>query len=89
MRFLSMIRVDEKSGRVPSEQLMSDMGRLIEEMTRAGVRKVIFTSSLYAYGRAGRPCRRCGTPIAVARQGTDLPRSTYWCPTCQGPGAGA
>jgi endonuclease-8 len=37
----------------------------------------------YAYGRKGRPCRRCGTPIAVARQGADLPRSTYWCPTCQ------
>jgi endonuclease-8 len=39
-----------------------------------------------AYGRAGRPCRRCGTPIAVIRQGADLPRSTYWCPTCQAPG---
>lgn len=39
---------------------------------------------LYVYGRAGRPCRRCRTPIAVVRQGTDLPRSTYWCPSCQG-----
>jgi len=37
MRFLSMIRIDENSGVVPSEQLMSDMGRLIEEMTREGV----------------------------------------------------
>jgi len=36
MRFLSMIRIDENSGRVPSEQLMSDMGRLIDEMTREG-----------------------------------------------------
>ena len=40
----------------------------------------------YAYGRKGRPCRRCRTPIAVVRQGVDLPRSTYWCPACQGPG---
>ncbi len=39
---------------------------------------------VYVYGRAGRPCRRCRAPIAVARQGTDVPRSTYWCPTCQG-----
>ena len=39
---------------------------------------------LQAYGRGGRPCRRCGTPVAVAPQGTDLPRTTYWCPTCQG-----
>jgi hypothetical protein len=36
MKFLSMIRIDENSGRVPSEQLMSDMGKLIEEMTREG-----------------------------------------------------
>ena len=40
--------------------------------------------ALYVYGRAGRPCRRCGASIAVTRQGTDLPRSTYWCPACQG-----
>ena len=37
MRFLSMIRVDETRGQVPSEKLMQDMGQLIEEMTRAGV----------------------------------------------------
>ncbi len=36
MRFLSMIRINENSGVVPSEQLMTDMGRLMEEMTRAG-----------------------------------------------------
>jgi hypothetical protein len=37
MRFLSMIRIDENSGQVPSEQLMNDMGKLIDEMTREGV----------------------------------------------------
>lgn len=36
MRYLSMIRIDEKSGKAPSEQLMQDMGKLIEEMTRNG-----------------------------------------------------
>ena len=36
MRFLSMIRVDENSGQVPSQQLMDDMGKLIDEMTREG-----------------------------------------------------
>ncbi|HEX5148599.1 MAG TPA: DNA-formamidopyrimidine glycosylase family protein, partial [Candidatus Limnocylindrales bacterium] len=39
---------------------------------------------LYVYRRTGRPCRRCGTPIVSARQGGDLPRTTYWCPSCQG-----
>ena len=36
MRFLSMIRVNESAGQVPSEQLMHEMGKLIDEMTRAG-----------------------------------------------------
>ena len=37
MRFLSMVRVQENTGQVPSEQLLTDMGKLMEEMTRAGV----------------------------------------------------
>jgi hypothetical protein len=44
MRFLSLIRVDEASGRTPSEKLMSDMGELLEEMTRNG--KLIATAGL-------------------------------------------
>lgn len=37
---------------------------------------------LWAYGRAGQPCRRCGTTIQVDTRGTDA-RLTYWCPRCQ------
>jgi hypothetical protein len=36
MRFLSMIRVNERSGQKASEKLMADMGKLVEEMTRTG-----------------------------------------------------
>ena len=36
MRFLSMIRVDETAGQQPSEQLMADMGKLIEQLTASG-----------------------------------------------------
>jgi hypothetical protein len=32
-----MIRIDESRGQAPSEQLMQDMGKLIDEMTRNGV----------------------------------------------------
>lgn len=39
-------------------------------------------AGLAVYGRRGQPCRRCGTPIRMARQGEQA-RSTYWCPTCQ------
>jgi endonuclease-8 len=37
---------------------------------------------LAAYGRRGRPCLRCGTPIERRELGRP-PRSTYWCPRCQ------
>lgn len=36
----------------------------------------------WVYGRRGRPCRRCATPIRSRGQG-DANRTTYWCPTCQ------
>jgi hypothetical protein len=36
MRFLSMIRADETAGQGPTEQLMADMGQLIDELTRSG-----------------------------------------------------
>jgi hypothetical protein len=31
-----MIRIDESTAQAPSEQLMADMGRLMEELTRTG-----------------------------------------------------
>ena len=37
---------------------------------------------LWVYGRGGRPCRRCGTPIRAKKTGDDA-RITYWCPRCQ------
>lgn len=41
--------------------------------TRAG-------KDVWVYGRAGLPCRRCGTRIERDKSGD---RVTYWCPTCQ------
>jgi endonuclease-8 len=38
----------------------------------------------WVYGRAGRPCRVCGTLIRSDMIGADLPRRLYWCPSCQG-----
>jgi endonuclease VIII len=37
---------------------------------------------LWVYGRAGEPCRKCGTEIASALLGEHV-RRTYWCPGCQ------
>lgn len=38
--------------------------------------------NLWVYGRAGKPCRKCGTPIEMKKMGAEA-RSTYWCPRCQ------
>ena len=35
---------------------------------------------LWVYGRAGLPCRRCGTAIESDWAGE---RISYWCPNCQ------
>ncbi len=39
-----------------------------------------FDRSLRVYGRAGKPCPRCGTPI---RRDRFMNRSSYTCPRCQ------
>jgi len=39
-----------------------------------------FDRSLSSYGREGRPCPRCGTPI---RREAFMNRSSYSCPRCQ------
>ncbi|CAN5179082.1 Fpg/Nei family DNA glycosylase [soil metagenome] len=61
--------------------------RLLQANTRGGARVTTDSEargqSLWVYGRAGRPCRKCGTLIQVHRQG-DLARLTFWCPRCQG-----
>ncbi len=52
-----------------------------ERVTTAGDRGA--PGPLYVYGRTGRPCRRCRTRIESVVAGVDIPRRTYWCPTCQ------
>lgn len=39
----------------------------------------------WVYGRARRPCRRCGTPIETGELGASPTeeRILFWCPTCQ------
>ena len=53
----------------------------------------------WVYGRRGRPCRRCGTPVRTTGAGPAADRDrgrgldpqervTYWCPNCQPDAAG-
>jgi endonuclease-8 len=38
---------------------------------------------LWVYGRAGKPCFKCGATIQGRKTGPDA-RNTFWCPGCQG-----
>lgn len=67
------------------ELLYRTAHRLLRANLGGGPRETV-PRGLAVYGRDRRPCRVCGTPIAVRRQG-DRARSTYWCPRCQPPGA--
>jgi len=39
---------------------------------------------LHVYRRTGRPCPRCRTAIRSEPLPGETPRTTYWCPRCQG-----
>lgn len=69
-------------------RLLEDANRLLLHNLTTTRRTTVAgpEGSLAVYGKARRPCPRCGTPIRMLRHGT-LNRSTYWCPRCQPPGA--
>jgi endonuclease-8 len=66
--------------------LVAKAQRLMRVSAASGVRRTTGRDNpaarLWVYGRAGQPCRRCGTPISRVKQGPNA-RSTYWCPKCQ------
>jgi endonuclease-8 len=55
-------------------------GRAAVASTRAQMRSV----RVWVYGRLGRPCLRCKTPVIMFRQGMAPGRTTYACTRCQG-----
>jgi len=67
--------------------LLAECHRLLRLNGSRGRRRTYFglreADRLWAYQRAGEPCRVCGSPIRVRRQGLDL-RTTYYCLECQG-----
>ncbi|MBB4889904.1 Fpg/Nei family DNA glycosylase [Streptomyces netropsis] len=78
---------------LPSAERLVALARKLLDVNKARTTRVTTADpridhQLWVYGRAGRSCRRCGTPIRVADQGpAGQERPTYWCPHCQtGPG---
>ncbi|HMJ32691.1 MAG TPA: DNA-formamidopyrimidine glycosylase family protein [Baekduia sp.] len=70
----------------PSATVSDDEVRRILAETRPAMRESALdgnqTRHRRVYGKAGRPCPRCGERILARGQGDDN-RTTYWCPGCQ------
>jgi endonuclease-8 len=76
--WLPVSAVDDLEGVVELARrlLVSNRGR----WTQATTGSLRRGEENYVYGRAGAPCRRCGS---IIRCETQNDRVTYWCPTCQ------
>ena len=76
----------------PARSITSEVWRELYETASSQLRANMTTArrrttsstpgGLAVYGRARRRCTRCGGQIRRLRHGA-LPRSTYWCPSCQ------
>lgn len=55
-------------------------GSTLRDFSSADGQVGYFQLDAMVYGRAGQPCRVCGSPIRLLRQGQ---RSTFFCPVCQ------
>jgi formamidopyrimidine-DNA glycosylase len=62
------------------EEALAAQGTTISDYRTASGESGSFQFFLEIYGRAGQPCRHCGTPIEKITQGG---RSSYFCPKCQ------
>ncbi|WP_034918403.1 bifunctional DNA-formamidopyrimidine glycosylase/DNA-(apurinic or apyrimidinic site) lyase [Erwinia sp. 9145] len=55
-------------------------GTTLRDFLQSDGKPGYFAQELQVYGRAGEPCRLCGTPIESAKHAQ---RSTFFCPHCQ------
>jgi formamidopyrimidine-DNA glycosylase len=68
------------SVRAVLEDAIREGGTTLRDYVAADGNPGYFGRKLYVYERAGKPCRRCRTPVRQLVQGQ---RSTYYCPRCQ------
>ncbi|MDQ4096149.1 MAG: DNA glycosylase [Actinomycetota bacterium] len=87
--FLRGIHPDTRVEEVSDLEAVVDLSARLLQANRATGRQITTGDARrgrerWVYGRGGRPCRRCGTPIEKAeQQAAGGPRVTYWCPSCQ------
>ena len=89
MLFLRGIDPWRRVGEVDDVDALVELGRRLLEANKARAGQVTTGDtrpgrSSWVYGRAGQPCRRCGTPIRKGEQGAPgEERARFWCPGCQ------
>ena len=87
--FLRGVNPWQPAGDVADLGAMAELARRLLEANKDRIGQVTTGNwrrgeETWVYGRRGRPCRRCGTPIRSEGQ---QDRVTFWCPSCQ-PGVG-
>ena len=94
--FMAGIRPTTKATRLSMPRVVKLQAAIVQVLTRAVAqggsslkdfvnaegRSGYFQLEAAVYGRAGAPCRLCGTAIRSLLQGQ---RTTFYCPTCQKP----
>ena len=95
--FLAGVDPRAPVGALPDPERLVALTKTLMDRNRGGGRRVTTDDprpghDLWVYGRAGRPCRRCGTailsflsPLAPGIEGSGGPgrRITFLCPSCQ------
>jgi endonuclease-8 len=75
-------------GDVPDLAALVETGRRLLDENKAHIDQKTTGDTVrghtWVYGRAGQPCRKCGTRVRKAEQGPrGEERQRYWCPACQ------
>ena len=83
--FLRGINPWQPAGGVADLGAVAELARRLLDANKERIGQVTTGSSrrgeeTWVYGRRGRPCRRCGTPVRSQGQ---QDRITFWCPSCQ------
>ncbi len=80
--WLPVGEIDDLEALVEVSRRLMDANKERVDQTTTGARRP--GENTWVYSRAGRPCRRCGTPVRRADQGErPQERVTFWCPSCQ------
>ncbi len=79
---VSLARCERLVGTVREtlEKALKAGGSSLRDFVHSDGSSGYFQQEYFVYGRDGQPCRVCGTPIRIKRQGQ---RSTFYCPSCQ------